>query len=118
MSDNKKIQFVYDYLAEQIVDGRKTASVATFEDAFIDEDEYNQALMIGKYYDVYTLNHIKKCTIRIVAMEVCRWDNIPERLWRGETNINAEEFKQDHLEYFDHPNDDFEFLAYYFEKVD
>ena len=50
-------------------------------------------------------------------MELCRWDNIPERLWRGETNNNAEEFRQDHLYFFENVTPDLEFVAFYFELV-
>ena len=113
--ENRRIQFVSDHLIEQIVDGRKTASVVNLEEVFVDEDAYNHALIVGQYYDVFSLARVKRCTIRIVAMELCRWDNIPERLWRGETNIDAAGFKEDHLDYFDNPNDKFEFIAYYFE---
>ena len=56
-----------------------------------------------------------RATIRIVAMEVCHGGAVPERLWRGETNSSAVEFRSDHEEYFGNPGDDFEFVAYYFE---
>jgi len=50
-------------------------------------------------------------------MELCRWDNISERVLMGETNDDADEFKADHVDYFDNPLDDFEFIAYYFQHV-
>ena len=78
------------------------------------EGDYDDPLVVGEYYVVYDSALQPRCTIRITAMQLCRWDNIPERLWRGETNASAEEFKQDHLDYFDHPGEDFEFVAYYF----
>jgi uncharacterized protein YhfF len=111
----RRIQFVSDNLVEQIVTGQKTASVVNLHEADVDEDEYNNALVVGKYYDVDDSLLKKRCTIRIVAMELCRWDAIPERLWRGETNSNADEFREDHLDYFTNPKDDFEFISYYFE---
>ena len=113
--ENRRIQFVSDHLVRQIIDGRKTASVTTLEDVNIDEDDYNRALVVGQHYDVYDSHRVKQCTIRIVGMELCQWDSIPERLWRGETNQNAEEFRTDHVDFFGHPTDDFEFIAYYFE---
>ncbi|MFH1373109.1 MAG: hypothetical protein ABII79_04875 [bacterium] len=64
---------------------------------------------------MYDAGLIKRGTIRIVAMELCRWDSIPERLWRGETNVSADGFRADHIDYFDNPDNDFEFVAYYFE---
>lgn len=117
MSDNKRIQFVSDRLVEQIIDGLKTASVVEVGEVDLDEDEYNHGLVVGDRYDVYDSALKPRCTIRIVGMELCRWDTVPERLWRGETNISADEFRDDHVDYFENPADDFEFVAYYFEHV-
>ena len=117
MNDRKRIQFVSDRLVQQIIDGAKTASVVEVGEVDLDEDEYNHGLVVGDYYDVYDSSLTSKCTIRIVAMELCRWDKIPERLWRGETNVSADEFREDHVDYFENPADDFEFVAYYFERV-
>jgi len=36
---------------------------------------------------------------------------------KGETNQSAEEFKDDHVDYFDYPDDDFEFITYYFTLI-
>lgn len=112
---NLKIQFVSDALVQQIVDGRKTASVVALGEVDLKEDEYNDPLIVGRHYDVYDSELKRRATIRITAMELCRWDEIPERLWRGETNSSADEFRSDHEEYFGSPGDDFEFVAYYFE---
>ncbi|MCK4785851.1 MAG: hypothetical protein KAV87_18995 [Desulfobacteraceae bacterium] len=112
---NLRMQFVSDVLVEQIIEGRKTASVVELGEVDIAEDEYNDALVVGRYYDVYDSKLERRATIRVAAMELCRWDSIPERLWRGETNSNADEFRSDHVEYFGDPGDDFEFVAYYFE---
>lgn len=85
----KRIQFVSDRFVEQIIEGRNTESVVPLEEVDIDEDEYNHALVVGHYYEVYDSTLKPRCTIRITAMELCRWDNIPERLWKGETNVDA-----------------------------
>ena len=113
--ENRRIQFVSDALVEQIVDGRKTASVVAVDEVDVAEDEYNDALVVGQLYDVYDSGLVRRATIRITAMELCRWDSIPERLWRGERNTGADEFREDHVGYFGDPGDDFEFVAYYFE---
>ncbi|MEA2009275.1 MAG: hypothetical protein U9N78_01065 [Actinomycetota bacterium] len=104
-----------DRLVQQIIAGTKTASVVELDEVDLDEDDYNHALVVGQYYDVYDLGLTNRCTIRITAMELCRWDAIPERLWRGETNASADEFRADHVDYFEDPADGFEFVAYYFE---
>jgi uncharacterized protein YhfF len=113
----KRIQFVSDHLIEQIIEKKKIASVAHLENLHHDEDEYNHALIVGEFYDVYDSKLIKRCTIRIISIELCHWDNIPERLWRGESNNNAEEFRDDHKIYFNYPPDSFEFAAYYFQLI-
>ncbi len=114
MKIRKKIQFVSDTLVQQIVAGDKTASVVFLEEVCLAEDEYNDALVVGQYYDVYDSFLVQRATIRIVSMELCRWDSIPERLWRGEANLNENDFRRDHMTYFGNPTDNFEFVAYYF----
>ena len=113
----KRIQFVSDQLIEQIIEKKKTASVTHLDYLTNDEDEYNHALIVGEFYDVYDSKFVKRCTIRITAIEFCQWNNIPKRLWRGETNNNAYELREDHKEYFNYPTDSFEFAAYYFQLI-
>ena len=120
MSERKhrRIQFVSDALVQQIVDGLKTASVVELGEVDIADGDYDDPLVVGEVYDVYDSTLTVRVTIRIVAMELCRWDAVPERLWRGEGNHDAEEFRADHVDYFKDPSDDFEFVAYYFQLVD
>ncbi len=117
ITQKRRIQFVSDVLVDQILIGEKTASVVFLDAVNEDEDEFNHALTVGWYYDVFNSAKEKRCAIRITRMELCRWDDIPERLWRGETNQSADEFREDHQDYFDFPPDDFEFVAYYFQRV-
>lgn len=117
MNMGKRIQFVSDQLVNQIISGKKIASVVSLDTVNIDEDAYNHALIVGEYYDVYDSKLMKRCTIRITVMELCSWNDIPERLWRGESNASADEFRKDHKDYFDNPSDDFEFIAYYFHCI-
>jgi uncharacterized protein YhfF len=114
---HRRIQFVSDALVQQIVDGRKTASVVPLGEVDVADGDYDDPLVVGEIYDVYDSALAVRATIRIVAMELCRWDDIPERLWLGETNSSAGEFRADHGDYFDNPQPDFEFVAYYFELV-
>lgn len=117
MNKRRKIQFDFDGLVQQIVDGKKSASVVRLGEVDIAEGDYDDPLVVGEYYDVYDSHLIVRARIRIVAMELCRWDTIPERLWRGETNINADEFREDHIYYFENITPDLEFVAFYFELV-
>jgi uncharacterized protein YhfF len=114
---SKRIQFVSVQLVNQIIAGKKKASVVSLDTVNIDEDKYNHALIVGEYYDVYDSKLMKRCIIRITVMELCRWNDIPERLWRGESNASADEFRKDHKNYFNNPSDDFEFIAYYFHRI-
>jgi uncharacterized protein YhfF len=111
---NRRIQFVSDTLVEQIVEGKKTASVVRLGEVDISDGDYDDPLVVGEYYDVYDSTLTPRATIRIVEMELCRWDAIPERLWRGETNTSADEFRDDHVDYFGNVGPDFEFVAFYF----
>ena len=113
---NKRIQFVSDTLVQQIVNGQKTASVVRVGEIDQADGEYDDPLVVGDYYDVYDSSLAVRATIRVIGMELCRWDSIPERLWRGETNVSADEFKCDHMDYFENPEPNFEFIAYYFEQ--
>ena len=112
---NRRMQFVSDALVQQVVEGRKTASVTRLGEVDIADGDYDDPLVVGEYYDVYDSSLAVRATIRVTGMELCQWDNIPERLWRGETNTCADEFRLDHLDYFGTPDQNFEFVAYYFE---
>lgn len=117
INNRRKIQFDFDSLVQQIIEGRKTASVVRLGEVDISDGDYDDPLVVGEFYDVYDSKLNSRATIRITAMELCRWDNIPERLWKGETNQNADEFRQDHLYFFDNISPDLEFVAFYFELV-
>lgn len=112
---HRRVQFVSDALVQQIVEGRKTASVVRLGEVDVADGDYDDPLVVGEIYDVYDSALAARAAIRIVAMDLCRWDAIPERLWRGETNSSADEFRADHVDYFANPPSDFEFVAYYFE---
>jgi uncharacterized protein YhfF len=90
---HRRMQFVSDRLVQQVVDGIKTASVVRLGEIESRDGEYDDPLVVGE----------------------CYWEEIPERLWRGETNRSADEFREDHLEYFQNSGPGFEFVAYYFE---
>ncbi len=114
--EHRRMQFVSDSLVDQVVEGRKTASVVRLGEVDKGDGPYDDPLVVGEYYDVYDSSLKVRAAIRVVGMELCRWEDIPERLWRGEGNTSAEEFRQDHLGYFRNPGPGFEFVAYYFER--
>ncbi|MBD3172670.1 hypothetical protein GF326_09375 [Candidatus Bathyarchaeota archaeon] len=65
---------------------RKEKQLVSPEEVDVDVDEYNRAYVVGHYYEVFDSLHEPRCLIRITVMELCRWNKIPERLWKGETN--------------------------------
>ena len=122
MTDENRMQWSSQpELIDQIITGVKTATVTRLQ-WLRGYDEYTTALYVGDTYTVFDGNREARCRVRITALELTRWDSIPERLWRrdpattGETSLAA--FIQDHDAFFGHPAGDFEFLAVYFERVD
>lgn len=52
-TENRHLQFVSDALVQQVVEGRKTASVAWLHEVNKKVDDYNDELVCGAFYDVY-----------------------------------------------------------------
>ena len=110
------MSFVSDHLIEQIIEGRKTATVERIEEqGYL--DEWDTGLGIGHIYAVHDSRRVPRCTISILRLELCRWEEIPEWLWRGETNVSADEFRNDHLDYFENPKAGFEFVGIEFKLI-
>lgn len=117
MNATRRITFSSDHLVDQIIEGRKTAS-AEWVQRQGEIDEWDAALEVGTVYAVCDSQRTVRCTIRLTSIRLCRWDSIPQWLWKGETNSTPEEFQSDHLDYFDNPGNDFEFVGFEFELVD
>ncbi|MEM7624896.1 MAG: ASCH domain-containing protein [Planctomycetota bacterium] len=111
-----RVSFTHDRLIDQIIEGRKTATVERLnEQGYL--DEWDTGLEVGAVYQVYDSNRTARCRVKITAIRLCVWGDIPEWLWRGETNSNPDEFRADHLEYFGEVADDFEFVGIEFHLV-
>ena len=114
------MQWVDRRLIEQIIDGRKTATVRRLEES-AGIDNYNTALQVGAVYNVYDAECQSRAAIRLTAVELARWCDLPEKLWRRDPAVSGKvceaAFRADHSDYFDHPSDDFEFLALYFNPL-
>ncbi|MEM9777613.1 MAG: ASCH domain-containing protein [Chloroflexota bacterium] len=121
MMIENRIQWNDSNLIEQIIDGRKTATAWPIESG-LGLDDYNTPLHVGLVYTVYDAKLNPCCRIRVTQVELVSWGSIPERLWRedpafsGHTSLEA--FINDHYDFFGQPDDDFEFLAIYFEQVE
>lgn len=116
-----RIRWTNNTLIEQIIDGSKTATAWPIASG-LGVDEYNTPLHVGLVYTIYDADTQPRCRVRITCVELARWGDIPERLWcedpafSGEVSLEA--FISDHYDFFGQPDDDFEFLAIYFEHVE
>ena len=115
-----RMQWLDRRLIEQIIDGRKTATVRRVEES-AGIDDYNTALHVGAVYQVFDAERQPRVAIRLTAIELARWGNLPEALWQRDPAVSGEvseaAFRADHVDYFAHPSDDFEFLALYFDPL-
>jgi uncharacterized protein YhfF len=115
------MQWYQSELIDQIIEGSKTATVRPI--AWSEGlDAFNTALHCGATYTVYDRAETPRCRVRITGIELARWDAIPELLWRRDPAVNGEvgleAFRADHWDYFDQPDDAYEFLALYFDHID
>lgn len=116
MTHPNRMSFTSDHLIDQIIEGRKTASTEWLHRQG-EIDEWDSAIQVGAVYTVCDSQRVPRCTIRVTSIRLCQWHSIPEWLWRGETNATPEEFQADHIDYFENPGNDFEFIGYEFELV-
>lgn len=115
-----RMQWLDGRLIEQIIAGHKTATVRRLhESAGI--DDHNTALHVGAVYQVYDADLHPRVAIRLTGIELARWDDLPEALWRRDPAVSGAvseaAFRADHADYFGDPDSDFEFLALYFDPV-
>lgn len=121
MPQENRIKWTTTVLVDQIIAGQKRATAWSVESG-LGVDDYNTPLHVGLTYTVYDADTRPRCRVRITCVELVRWGAIPDRLWQedpafsGETSLEA--FHEDHYDFFGQPNDDFEFLAIYFEHVE
>jgi len=87
-----------DRLILQIIDGKKTATACPAEIYYEPDGDYEDGgFEVGDIVEVYDLKGKIRCLIEITEYYTTAFGSIPEKLWRGEGNINAEEFKEDHI---------------------
>ena len=116
-----RMQWYDETLIKQIVEGKKTATVRPL--AWADGlDDHNTALRVGQIYSVHDRALATICHIRVTCVELCSWGVIPNRLWQrdpaADGTVSLQAFKNDHREFFDDPDEGFQFLAVYFELLD
>ncbi len=113
------LTFPYAWLLDQVLDGRKTASVLRPGETNYGMAPDDGAVRLGGVYEARDPDGRPRCVIRVVAIEELRWgDPIPEALWRAEACANETEFRRDHVEWFGDPGPEYRFRAFWFERMD
>lgn len=110
-----------DSLVREVMAGHKTVTADTVEDYYKGYGELGDGgYAAGDLIDVYDLKGRPRCTIRATRVEIIRFGDIPEAVWRGETFGSAQEFRDVHVRCLPHLDlhDDFEFVALHFELVE
>lgn len=110
-----------DSLVQAVIAGRKTVTADTVADYHAGYGELGDGgYVAGDLIEVYDGRRRLRCTIRATKVEVIRFGDIPEAVWRGETFGSAEEFRDVHRQCMPHLDlhDDFELVALHFELVD
>jgi uncharacterized protein YhfF len=107
-----------DSLVREVIAGRKTVTADTVEDYYKGYGELGDGgYVAGDIIDVFDLKGRLRCTIRATRVEVIRFGDIPEDVWRGETFASAQEFREVHIRCLPHLDlhDGFEFVTLHFE---
>ena len=109
-----------DSLVREVIAGHKTVTADTVEDYYKGYGELGDGgYAAGDLIDVYDLKGRPRCAIRATRVEIIRFGDIPEAVWRGETFGSAQEFRDVHARCLPHLDlhDEFEFVALHFELV-
>lgn len=102
MQRSKRIQFWGrdvddDQLLKQALDGTKTATAGLARDWHVPSGDYDDGgYVAGDIVEVYDLHGCLRCLIRITEVYETTFGCIPEKLWRGEGCISAEDFQRGH----------------------
>ena len=112
------LTFPYGWLLEQVLDGRKTASVLRPGERNYGVDPCDAEVRVDGVYEARGPDGDARCRIRVTRMQELRWDEpVPEALWRAEACADEAEFRRDHLEWFSHPSAEYRYRAFWFERV-
>jgi len=109
-----------DRLIKQIIAGRKTATACPAAEYFLPDGAYEDGgFGVGDRVEVYDLKKQLRCVIKITEVYTATFASIPEKLWRGEGNKSADEFRQDHRSCWSHLTltADFEMIINHFGLV-
>jgi uncharacterized protein YhfF len=110
-----------DSLVRDVIAGRKTVTADLVDDYYRGYGEYGDGgYAPGDLVDVYDPRRRLRCTIRATKVEVIRFGQVPEAVWRGEGFGSARAFQECHVACMPaHAlRDDTRFVALHFELVE
>ena len=110
-----------DRSVRQIIEGKKTATACPAEIYFQPDGNYEDGgFLVGDLVEVYDLKGKLRCTIKITEYYTAKFGDIPDKLWQGECNTSAKEFREDHISCWPEweVNDDFLIAVNHFQLIE
>lgn len=122
----KRVQFgtadkVEDHLVQEILEGKKTASVDLAHRYPIPDGDYDDGgYEVGDVVEVYDSRNVLRCLIRITEVYKVSFGDIPPKLWQAEVCTSAEHFREAHRDCWPGEilTDNSPLIAYHFELVE
>lgn len=109
------------HLIAQVQGGTKTATARPAASWGVPRNAYDAARFdVGDVADLVDNAGTIHARVRITDVYECRFDAIPEKLWRAEAEPSAQAFRDAHISGWPHLTltDDFILTAIHFERLD
>ena len=85
-------------LITQVLDGTKTATVCPTSSSGIPRNAFDNARYnIGDCVDLFDNNGYVHARLRITDVYTCRFNAVPEKLWRAEAELRTRAFCEPHI---------------------
>jgi len=86
------------HLIDQVRDGSKTATARPASSWGVPRNAYDDATFdVGDVADLIDNAGVVHARLRITDVYTCRFDAIPEKLWRAEAEPSAQAFRDSHI---------------------
>jgi len=112
---------VVAHLIAQVLDGTKTATARPTSSWGIPRNTFDDARFdIGDVAGLFDNAGHVHAHLRITDVYTCRFDTIPEKLWRAEAEPSAQAFRESHIQGWPDltQTDDIMLTAIHFERLD
>jgi len=91
------------HLIGQVLDGTKTATARPATSWGVPRNAYDDAsVAVGDTVDLFDNAGLVHARLRITDVYECRFDAIPEKLWRAEAEPSAQAFRDAHIQGWPH----------------